>query len=383
MERLAAAALCLFLAACASAPVPPAPDPYFLDARFAPPAQPVDGRQIFAVSDAMRHYLRVEIARQLHEQGPVLGLIRALNRPGQLKLDYDADRTRNAAEAFDARKGNCLSLVIMTAALARELRLQVTFQVVENDPTWSRKGAVAYRNGHVNLTLGRRAADAVQGYDAARLLTVDFLPAEEIVGQRTRPISEDRIVAMYMNNRAAEALDQGQLDDAYWWARAAVARSPDFDDAYNTLGVVYLHHGDLDAAASVLAHLLEHKPDDTQALSNLALVRERQRMTAQAEALRARLAVLEPYPPYRYFFLGQDALERGDYPVARQMFRKEVERAGYSGEFHFWLGIADLKLGDLPAARQEMALAMENSTSEREHALYAGKLERLRSLGAH
>ena len=31
---------------------------------------------------------------------------------------------------------------------------------------------------------------------------------------------------MYMNNRAAEAFVQGQLDDAYWWARAAVGAGP-------------------------------------------------------------------------------------------------------------------------------------------------------------
>ncbi len=383
MERIATAALCLFLGACAAAPPRPAPEPFFFDARFAPPAQPVDSADIFALSDAMRHYLRVEIAHQLREEGPVRGLIDALNRPGQLKLDYDADRTRNAAEAFAARKGNCLSLVIMTAALARELRLQVTYQVVENGPTWSRKESIAYLNGHVNLTLGRSAVDPFRGYDPARLLTVDFLPAEEIIGLRTRTVGEDRIVAMYMNNRAAEALDAGQLDGAYWWARAAVVRSPDFDDAYNTLGMVYLHHGDLDAAAGVLTHLLAGHPDSALILSNLALVRDRQGLPDQARALRARLAKLEPYPPYHFFFLGKDALARGDYPVARQMFRREVERAGYSGEFHFWLGIADLKLGDLGAAREEIALALENSASEREHALYAGKLERLRSSGGN
>ena len=383
MERLAVAALCLFLGACAAVPAPPAATPFFLDARFAPPAQPVDGGAIFAPSEAMRRYLQVEIAHQLREQGPVLGLIGALQRPGQLKLDYDAGRTRNAAEAFAARKGNCLSLVIMTAALARELHLQVTYQRVETDPTWSRKDAVAYRNGHVNLTLGRRSVDTFRGYDPARLLTVDFLPAEDITGQRTEPISEDRVVAMYMNNRAAEALDEGRIDDAYWWARGALVRSPDFDDAYNTLGVVYLHHGDLGAAADVLSYLLVRRPDDALVLSNLALVRDRQGMAAQAANLRSRQAQLEPYPPYHFFFLGKDAMDRGDYPVARQMFRKEVERAGYSGEFHFWLGVADLKLGDFSAARQEMALALENSTSEREHALYAGKLERLRSSGGH
>ena len=40
---------------------------------------------------------------------------------------------------------------------------------------------------------------------------------------RTREIGEDVIVAMYMNNRAVEALARGQIDDAYSWAREAIA----------------------------------------------------------------------------------------------------------------------------------------------------------------
>jgi len=35
---------------------------------------------------------------------------------------------------------------------------------------------------------------------------------------------------MYMNNRAVETLARGNLDDAYWWARAAILEDPHFID---------------------------------------------------------------------------------------------------------------------------------------------------------
>jgi len=381
MKNLAIAALLGCLGGCAVAPVTAPPERLFVDARFAPPRERIGADDIFALNDAMRHYLHVENARGLREDGPVRGLIHALSQRGEIKLDYDATMTRNAAQAFDARKGNCLSLVIMTAALARELHLDVYYQEVENETTWSRRGNVAFRNGHVNLTLGRRAVDAFRGYDPARLVTVDFLPAEEIAGQRTRPISEGRIVAMYMNNRAAEALADDRLDDAYWWARAALLRDPAFSDAYNTLGVIYLRHGDSEEAAQALTYLLERDSSNAPALSNLLVVREREGRTAEANNLRARLAGLEPDPPYHYFFLGLAAMKKGDFAAAQQLFEKEVGRAGYSGEFHYWLGIAHYKLGHAAAARQQMAIAMQNSITESEYALYAGKFERLRSLG--
>jgi hypothetical protein len=51
---------------------------------------------------------------------------------------------------------------------------------------------------------------------------VDFLPDASRQALHAAA-QEDEIVMMYQNNRAAEALVQGKLDDAYWWARAATA----------------------------------------------------------------------------------------------------------------------------------------------------------------
>ena len=63
-------------------------------------------------------------------------------------------------------------------------------------------------------------------------------------------IEEKTILAMYMNNRAAESLAGGRIDDAYWFARAAVLQDPDFMTPYNTLGVVYQRHGNLGEAGA-------------------------------------------------------------------------------------------------------------------------------------
>jgi hypothetical protein len=40
-------------------------------------------------------------------------------------IEYDSTVTRTAAQTYAARAGNCLSLVIMTAAFAEELGLRV------------------------------------------------------------------------------------------------------------------------------------------------------------------------------------------------------------------------------------------------------------------
>lgn len=379
MRTWAAWFLSLLLCACATTPPPPsAPEQLFHDEFFAKPTERVGADDIFALNDAMRQYLHTEIAHQLRVKGRQQGLIDALYRREQLKLEYDGGRTRNAAEAFDDRAGNCLSLVIMTAAFAKELGLRVDYQSAYTEETWSRNGNLLFRSGHVNITLGRRIADAGTSYDK-NSLTVDFLGIDDVRGLRTHSIGEETVVAMFMNNRAAEALVAGRLDDAYAWSREAIRHDPAFASAYNTLGVVYMRHGNTTQASDVFASVLQREPENTRAMSNLASVFQQQGRFADANALLQRLSKLDPTPPFYYFNLGMAAMQKEDYRSARDLFAKEVSRAEYYHEFHFWLGVANYKLGEMEEARRHLALAMENSTTRGDHDLYAAKLAWLRT----
>jgi tetratricopeptide (TPR) repeat protein len=370
--------LVLLLGGCASAPLGAPPAPVLRDALFAPPSEPIDAADVFALDAAMRHYLEVEIAGSLRAKGRQRGLVEALYNKQQLKIDYDATMTRNAAQAFDARAGNCLSLVIMTAALAKDIGLGVQYQSIFVDDTWSRSGSLYVASGHVNLTLLPRPTDLRTGpHDTSLSTTIDFLPPEDLRGQRGRTISEATVLAMYMNNRAAEALAQGRLDDAYAWAREAIAQDPRFLSGHNTLGVIYLRHGNRAEAEQVFRSLVAVEPDNTTALSNLAQLLGESGRTAEAEQVARRLAAIQPEPPFMYFNLGMAAMQRGDYRSARDQFTKEVNRAAYYHEFHFWLALAYAGLGDMPHARAHLATAVENSTRRDDRDLYAAKLDRL------
>ena len=379
MHHRIALCLCALLAACAGAPPAPPPDGLLRDQLFAPPSERVSADDVFAVSPEMRRFLSNDIAPQLRQQGLQRGLLQALYQPDQIRLEYDAAVTRNAAQAFEARTGNCLSLVIMTAALARELGLTVRFQSAFVDETWSRSGEFYFRSGHVNITLGRRFMDAGSGR-APTEFTVDFLPAGELRGLRTREIDEATVLAMYLNNRAAEALAHGPQADAYWWAREAVRRAPAFLSAYNTLGVVYLRAGELDAAEQAFAHVIARDAGHAQALFNLSQLLARQGRSVEAAALAARLARAEPNPPFHYFDLGRAAMERGDVEAAREFFLKEIAREANHPDFHYWLALADFRLGDLDAASRHLARARDLSTRPGDQQLYAGKLAWVRSM---
>ncbi len=381
MKAWAVAVLCLALVACATTPSPTAPSGLFNDRLFKPASERVDAADVFALSPEMKTYLSVEIAPLLRARGSRQGLVDALMKPGQLQLEYDSTMTRNAAQAFAARSGNCLSLVLMTAAFAKGLDLSVRFQSVTADETLGRSGDLQFIIGHVNVSLGDRMPEL--GSHRSDLLTVDFVPTQGAARSSTRPISEDTVVAMFMNNRSAEALATGRVDDAYWWARAAIQRDPKFVSAYNTLGVVYRHHGNLAEAERTFSAALERDPQNTHVMSNQVAVLNALGRRAEATALAHRLAELDPHPPFSYFMLGMNALRERNFTQARDLFAKEVDRAPYYHEFHFWLAQSYLALGEIDQARKQLALALEYSETGRERALYAAKLARLKSGSIH
>ena len=119
-------------------------------------------------------------------------LIAALYSKGRLRLDYDASSTRSASQAFASRAGNCLSLVIMTASFARQLGLPVSFQAVQTDDIYSRSGGLYMASGHVNLVLGPPAARSGYSQVSRESLTIDFIPQDELRGQRTRTNARTR-----------------------------------------------------------------------------------------------------------------------------------------------------------------------------------------------
>jgi len=373
----------LMLAACASTAVRPPAEPIaplLRDQAFEPPARPVKVEDVFALSPQMERYLEHDIARQLHRDGRQRGLIDALYDREMLRLEYDSATTRTASEAFAARSGNCLSLVIMTAALAHRLDLPVTFQSVDVEDSWSRGKSLLMAAGHVNLVIGHRMFDRMGGIGNDTSTTVDFLPPRDLRGRRVTVISESRVLAMFFNNRAAETLTDGDLNQAYAWARAAVAQDPSFASAQITLGVIYHRRGLLEPAEQVFRHTLRADPQNTQALADLSAVLSSQGRDSEAHEVRQQLARLETHPPFHYFELGRAAVQRGDFEAGRAWLQRELSRDPDYHETHFWLAVAYAGLGDNRAARQHLNRAMANSTTRGEHDLYAAKLDRL--LGA-
>ena len=385
MRRFAGLALCMWLGACATAPVPTTKSPpdLFQDQLFGAPTERVTADDLFAMSDEMKRFIETDVAPEVHTKGHRQALFDSLYIKGgmqpRLRLTYDGTATRNAADTFAAHAGNCLSLVIMTAAFAKAMDLNVQYQSVYLDDALGRSGDIYMFVGHVNLILGKRSLDVGFGRYGGDDKIIDFLPPIDTRGIQAREIRESTIVAMYMNNRAAEALARGHLDDAYAWAKAAIGADAGFSNSYNTLGVVYARHGNLAYAERAFLFTLDRQPENVHAMSNLTRVLNDEGRVAEAQEWKRRLDRIEPNPAFAYYKLGIKAMQAGDFKLAKELFGKEVDRAPYFHEFRYWLAAAEINLGETEQARKELALAMEFSPTRNDYDLYSAKLARISS----
>ena len=378
------------LVGCAQVSVMPAPPTaLFHDDWFAPPDAPVPTAQdLFRMSPEMLAYAARELGRARNRSHDTTTdqrrtLIHALYSTQRMQLQYDASRTRDAAQAFAARAGNCLSLVIMTAAFAKHLDLPVAYQAVEAPAFYSRHGGLTLASHHVNLVLATPSPRGPSARIVSReleALTVDFLPQDEVRGQRTSPLLEATIVAMFLNNRAVELLAAQQLDAAYAHARAALQHDPGFAATANTLGVIYLHRDQLAAAVAAFAHVLQIEPDNLSALSNQARVLARLGRTAEAGRLTLHLARLQPLAPFQQLQEGREAMRLGDFARARDLFEQELRLQPYQEEAHFWAAQAYWQLGDRERTARHLARAAEYSTTRSGQDRYAAKLAHLRDI---
>jgi Flp pilus assembly protein TadD len=375
MKALLTSLVAAALAGCASVPIADVPRALFADEHFGAPMPTLTPAEIFALNDDMRAFADNQLKWEVARNGSYLGLFDTLQK--ELRLDYDAAGTRTAEETFAARSGNCLSLVLLTAAFAKHLGVDVRYQSVIGEENWSRTAGIAFYSGHVNLKVGKRDSGTAvtRGYDG---MTIDFVAPGTAMRFPTRQVEESTLLAMYMNNRAAEALVNGEFAAAYWWARAAIEQAPANLAGINTLGVIYLRTRNIREAEAAFRYVLEREPAESLAMTNLVRVLTLEGRINEAAYWRAKMAEIEPYPPFYFLDQGKAALERGEIDAALALFEKELKRLPFNDELHFAIAMADLRLGNLREAEQHLKMAQQYSPTPAQREIYGAKRAQLK-----
>lgn len=280
-------------------------------------------------------------------------LVDFLFRKSGLGMEYSADATLTVEQAYRTRKANCLTFTLLTVALARESGVQAYGQELDDIVAWRVDDNIIYGFNHVNagITMGRSR------------LTVDV--ARDLVMARDlpTPISDQRLLALYYSNRAAELLAGASPAAAAPYMAMALQLAPRYAGAWANAGVLQLRQGDPRAAERDYLKALALDPANASALVNLVTLYGNNGDEARRAIYTRRLENIQVKNPYFQFLQAEDDERHGDYAGAVQHYRRAIRL--YDGDSRFYLGLAHAyqQLGEERHARQAMNRAAALSRS--------------------
>ncbi|MCK8043890.1 hypothetical protein MSG37_03255 [Shewanella sp. 1CM18E] len=369
---------------CASQQPKPIADltPYFHDSHFTPVSSLPSPEELFELpAEAIAELKRAQQRSNKYQQQSRLmvheWLANYINADdGGFK--YADNVTRTASETFNDREGNCLSLVVLTAALAEVVDVKVEFQDIGIPPIWDRQGGFYLVNGHINLVLLPQEKDNVFNL-STRSIQIDFLPERAMQGYNKQRVNKSTVISMFYNNLAAEALVAGDYDKTYSLLKLALNEQSHFLPALNTLAVLYRYKRMNHEAEALYRYALTVSPEDMNALNNYAIMLAAQDRLEEWADVHRVLELARIRNPYYYYGMAQQAYLDRQYQDALAWYKRAIAKADYRHEFYFGLSRTYWVTGDEKRAQQNLQKALSLTKDDRNKQRYQSKLQAMRS----
>ncbi len=296
----------------------------------------------------------------------------------EMGLSYSNSANSTASETFSNRTANCLSLSIMTYAMAEYAGLRPEFYVVDIPEYWVRRAGFDVLNGHINLRILPLATPgAVVFFNAA--IDVDFDPQDIRNNFPRKQISKQRALAMFYTNKGADALLRNSYSKAYAYFRAAAQTDPNYSSIWTNLGVLYRINDFNDAAERAYRHSLALDDNNWTAWENLAHLMKMTNREEEGKAILNRLERTRVDNPFYHLILGERAFENKEYAKAIKHYRDGWRLDHKRSQILFGLGKSYYAEGDINKAVHYLSLAARFAQNEQDANRYQGKLSLLQS----
>lgn len=368
----------IFIFGCASTNTLPTPEDYahyFADDAFKKPLDIQQTEDVYYLSPTQKRWLNTLI--KPHDNSPLTHqLINGLFKENYLGFHYDNSFTRTAEKTLESKQGNCLSMVIMSVAIAKHLNIRYKIYDIEASPVWNKNGGIFLLNGHVNVQLENtsRSPKAANELIRDRYITLDFFPEASSRKSSKERISERKLVAMYFSNLAADAMVKKQWNKAYWLLKESISNSPEHVVAWNSLGVVYRNAQQYDLAEKVYKYVLDIKPNDLNVITNLAILLSNQGRKSELEQYQHQLRIAQLKNPYPYFDKAQVAYQEKSYKKAIKFYKKAINLSPFVDEFYFGLYKTYAAMNKMTLAKKYLKYAQDNSANFVDRRRYGNKL---------
>lgn len=372
---------CAYLAACATTELADVPAPPFAlrnDALFGPRPNILTVEEIHSLGAeqeaAFRDYFERFKRRSVPSHERVADYLREITAG----FEYE-NGTYTAQEALDLGYGNCLSLAILTTAVARLANVRVGYELVDSSPVYELADDLVLKGVHVRALLyepGKVLEGTTPGLSlGGEFIRIDYFPdGSERAMER---ISADQYIARYYRNRAAEGISAGDYDTAYWMMVESLKLDPGSSEGLNTLAVIYRRVGAVDKAEDIYRYGVANLPRKLTLLRNYRLLLVEQNRYTEAAVLDERIAELEEPDPFEWFHAARLAYEDADYRKAVSLYERSLNIAPYLHEAYAGLAQAHMALGHTRAAERNLRTALRHTYSESTRLAYEAELAAL------
>lgn len=288
---------------------------------------------------------------------------------------YEA--TLPASKALETLSGNCMSLAVLTTALANAAGLDLGYRLMEDVPVFEYQGTTVVKGQHLSTVLYQPDWEAAA---ENRTLKRPGLQVDYFRSARTRVVANaDKAdyLAMYYQNLAVENLTKGLLDNAFWYSLESLRYNPLHAHAINTLAIIHRRLGDLDQAERLYLHGLSVAGNDLSLLRNYHALLTVQARDEEAAKIQRLLERQDDASPFRWIALAIDAEQENDFNSAIHYYQRALDLAPYMHEIQLGIALANYRAGRLKTAENalEEAIALVPAPATRN--LYEAKLRML------
>jgi len=292
-----------------------------------------------------------------------------------------SDLTLPAKDSLLQSEGNCLSLAILTAALAKSADIFIDHQLVETQPMYEQKNRMILTNQHVRSVLyepystGENILDNMKFDKRRKGVIIDYFSTKN--SRVRKNLSESEFVSLFYKNKAADAIVEKHFNRAYWLVREAFSHTPNDGQAINMMALIHEKSEQKQQAEKLYKYGLRHTKNKLELLRNYYLLLKKQHRTAEAKRIKAQLDSISTPNPFDWVNLGDSAFNQQKYLEAKRYYRKAIGHAPYLHQAHFGMAKADFKLGNLKRARRSMEKAIKNTQDHGLQSFYKKELDKL------
>lgn len=294
----------------------------------------------FALDDRIKNDLDKLIRSEDMPHVRLRKVLKYLHDNGFLNFEYDMSATLTAQEAFEKKRGNCLSHTGLFVALSRQLKVPTYFVYVSEALDFEERDGSYVVSSHI----------ATGFEDGPKTTVVDFNNERENF-RIYEKIDDRSAYCLFYNNVAVDKILKGEYDEARRILSFLVQLKPELKEVRNNLGVLLMKTGKYEDALSLYQEMRASNQHYQPALHNGLLAAQRLRRKAAEEAFRTSLKEISDKDPNLLYQKALDLEKNGKYDESVFFIRKALGYQPRNAFLYAVMARVHMENDDLPRAK--------------------------------